>query len=515
MRHADALGQTLTEQLAARFASRIRDHLLPAGTRLPSVRQCAQQQGVSPSTVVAAYDHLQAQGLIEVRPQRGFFVREVQAGRTPRAAGTPINTPLSQGQVRAETATVIAGSLASDTPIDSTDNAPGTASAPANNAIAALRTAPSAASLMRGMFSPISDKPQPAMGMLPTDWLHTDFLPAAVRKAATQLHEVTAVYGDAKGDPQLRAVLAMRLQAAQIPVQASQIITTQGATQALDLIARTLLRPGDSVMVESPGWSVEFARLRVLGMRLLPVPRGPDGPDLAVMARYCEVHAGTPQAPRLFISVSVLHNPTGYCLSPGHAHRLLQLAQAHDFYIAEDDTYQHLAPEHLLRLSALDGLQRCIYVSGFSKILAPGWRVGYLAAPERWLEPLLDTKLLASLTTPGLLERALAHCIEHGQLRRHAQRVQTQLDAARSRSVRLARAAGAQFSAEPAGLFGWIDTGVDTERLAQLLLDDGYLIATGALFDPERAPSTHMRINFASTQTPEFWRAYAAARERV
>ena len=84
MRHADALGQTLTEQLAARFASRIRDHLLPAGTRLPSVRQCAQQQGVSPSTVVAAYDHLQAQGLIEVRPQRGFFVREVQAGRAPR-----------------------------------------------------------------------------------------------------------------------------------------------------------------------------------------------------------------------------------------------------------------------------------------------------------------------------------------------------------------------------------------------------------------------------------------------
>ena len=492
MRTAEPLGQTLTEQLAARFASRIRDHLLPAGTRLPSVRQCAQQQGVSPSTVVAAYDHLQAQGLIEVRPQRGFFVRDVQAaGRLLR------------------------GGVDDDAPSAGADARAGQVKANVEASKAALLHAPSAASLMRGMFNPISDKPQPALGMLPTDWLQNDFLTAAVRKASTQLHEVTASYGDAKGDPQLREALAMRLQAAQIPAQASQIITTQGATQALDLIARTLLQPGDSVMVESPGWSVEFARLRALGMRLLPVPRGPQGPDLDVMARYCEVHAGTPQAPRLFISVSVLHNPTGYCLAPGHAHRLLQLAQAHDFYIAEDDTYQHLAPEHLLRLAALDGLQRCIHVSGFAKILAPGWRVGYLAAPERWVEPLLDTKLLASLTTPGLLERALAHCIEHGQLRRHAQRVQTQLDAARSRSVRLARAAGAQFSAEPAGLFGWIDTGVDTERLAQLLLDDGYLIATGALFDPERAPSTHMRINFASTQTPEFWRAYAAAVQRV
>jgi DNA-binding transcriptional MocR family regulator len=211
----------------------------------------------------------------------------------------------------------------------------------------------------------------------------------------------------------------------------------------------------------------------------------------------------------------VLHNPTGYCLSPAIAHRLLQLAHAHDFYIAEDDTYQHLAPEHAIRLSALDGLQRCIHVSGFAKILAPGWRVGYLAAPERWLEPLLDTKLLASLTTPALLERALAHCMATGQLRRHALRVQARLEAARARSVRLARQAGARFVAEPAGLFGWVETGVDTERLAQAMLDDGYLIAAGALFDPERAPSTCMRINFASTQNLEFWRAWERARGRL
>ena len=111
-------------------------------------------------------------------------------------------------------------------------------------------------------------------------------------------------------------------------------------------------------------------------MRLLPVPRRADGPDLEVMAQYCEVHK-----PKLYVSVSVFHNPTGYCLTPGSAHRMLQLANQHDFHIVEDDTYSHIAPEHATRLCALDGLQRTIYVSGFAKILAPNWRVGFLAAP--------------------------------------------------------------------------------------------------------------------------------------
>ena len=256
-------------------------------------------------------------------------------------------------------------------------------------------------------------------------------------------------------------------------------------------------------MVEEPGWSVEFARLAALGMRILPVPRRADGPDLEVMARYCEAHA-----PKLFVSVSVFHNPTGYCLTPGHAHRVLQLAQQHNFHIVEDDTYSHIAPEHATRLSTLDGLQRTIYVSGFAKILAPNWRVGFMAAPPALVERLLDTKLLATLTTPSLLERALALCIEQGQLRRHAERIRTRLEAARGRSVQLALAAGCTFAAEPAGLFGWVETGVDTDVLAQRMLDEGYLLAPGALFHASRQPCTLMRINFATAQDAGFWKVF-------
>ncbi len=471
--------QPLAEQLAARFAGRIRDRLLAAGARLPSVRQCAAQHGVSPSTVVAAYDQLLAQGLVEARRNRGFFVR----GQAPApAAGT-------------------------DGP-----------AAVADAAHARRHDAPlSAATLMRGMFQPISSKPQPGMGVLPSEWIATDAVLGGLRKVmgTASVRESSVRYGEPMGEPALRRVLAARLQAMGIAARAEHIVTTMGATHALDIISRTLLKPGDAVMVEEPGWAVEFARLSALGMRILPVPRGPEGPDLAVMARYCEAHAGTPLAPRLFVSVSVLHNPTGASLSPAHAHRVLQLAQQHGFWIAEDDSYCHLAPEHATRLAMLDGLARTIYVGGFSKILAPNWRIGFLAAPPELLEPLLDTKLLSTLTTPSLLERALAQCIEQGQLRRHAERVRTRLDAARGRSAKLAQQAGCLLAAEPAGLFGWVDTGVDTEQLALRLLDDGYLLAPGALFHAERQPSTLMRINFATTQEAVFWRAFERAREGV
>ena len=466
--------QSLTEQLCGRFAERIRNRLLAPGARLPSVRQCAQQHGVSASTVVACYDQLLAKGLVEARPQRGFFVRETALGPSSRGADA------------------------------------GRDLASASNDLARPRLAPvNAAALIRGMFHTVSDKPQPGMGVFPPDWLESSFMPAAIRKVTgtKALREFSLQYGEPAGDLGLRRSLSKRLAGLHIEAAPEQIITTVGATHALDVVSRTLLRAGDYVMVEEPGWAIEFARLEALGMRILPVPRREDGPDLVVMARYCEQHA-----PKLFVSVSVLHNPTGYCLSPGSAHRLVQLATAQGFYIVEDDTYSHIAPESASRLCALDSLQRTIYVSGFAKILAPNWRVGYLAAPPQLVEQLLDTKLLGTLTTPALLEKALAWCIDQGQLRRHAERIRTRLDLARSRSVKLALGAGCTFAAPPAGLFGWVDTGVDTDALSQRMLDLGYLLAPGALFHARREPSTLMRINFTTTQQAQFWNEFKAVR---
>jgi len=422
------------------------------------VRDSAQRHGLSPSTVVAAYDRLLAAGLVEARRQRGFFVRGAAdaTGATARLA------------------------------------APARALLPI-----------SATTLIRGMFQPAGTQPMPGLGTLPADWLDLPLLAAALRKAGAGegLGECSLRYGEPAGESRLRQALAHKLADVGVTASAQQIVTTVGATQALDVITRTLLRAGDSVLVDEPGWAVEYARLAALGLRVLPVPRGEDGPDLAVMQRLIEAHQ-----PRLYVTVSVLHNPTGASLSLQRAHQLLQLADANALHIVEDDTYAHLAAPHLPRLAALDGLQRCFYVSGFSKILAPNWRVGYLAAPLPWVERLVDTKLLSTLTTPALTERALAHCLEQGLLRRHAERVMLRLDAARTRTVQAAQRHGFGFAAPPRGLFGWVDAGIDTERLAEAMLEQGWLLAPGALFHATPRPSTLMRINFATTQDNAFWR---------
>ena len=463
-------GATLAEQLAARFAERIRQRLMAPGARLPSVRECARRHAISPSTVVAAYDQLLAQGLVEARKQRGFFVREPERGALrdgAREAARPASRP----------------------------------AAPLN-----------AMALLRGMFQPPGTRPMPGLGTLPVDWLDLPMLAGALRRVGSgaQLGPLSLQYGEPAGDARLRRALAARLADHGVKAVAEQIVTTLGATQALDVVTRSLLRAGDAVLVDEPGWPVEYARLAALGLRMLPVPRGEDGPDLAVMEQLIKAHR-----PRLYITVSVLHNPTGACLALGAAHRLLKLAQVHGLHIVEDDTYAHLAPAHLPRLAALDALERTIYISGFSKILAPNWRVGFIAAPPALVERFVDTKLLSTLTTPSLMEQALAHCLEQGLLRRHAERMQHKLDAARARAVRLAEVAGCRFAAPPRGLFGWVDVGVDTERLATDMLDDGWLLAPGALFHATPRPSTLMRINFATTQEARFWRALERAREAL
>jgi DNA-binding transcriptional MocR family regulator len=460
-RHADT---SLAEQLAARFAERIAQQLLLPGARLPSVRECAAEHGVSPSTVVAAYDRLLARGLVQARPQRGHFVRATaghhgavgNAATTTKAPPTPMPT--------------------------------------------------SATALIRGMFQGQGGQPMPGLGTVPAEWLDLPLLQQAMRKVLAQpaLAGNALRYGDPAGEPSLRQALAARMAEVGVQAPASQIITTVGATQALDIVTRTLLQPGDPVLVDEPGWAIEYARLTRAGMHLLPVPRGERGPDLAVMQRLIEAHR-----PKLYVTVSVLHNPTGYSLSLQAAHQVLQLAHAHGLTIVEDDTYAYLAEPHLPRLSALDGLRRCIYVSGFSKILAPGWRVGYMAAPQAWVDALVDTKLLSTLSSPSLTELALAQCLTQGAMRRHAERVRQRLDAARERTVRLAHAHGFEMACPPRGLFGWVQVGADTDRLAQRMLDDHWLLAPGSLFHAKPRPTTLMRVNFSTSQDPKFWQRLA------
>lgn len=460
--------EPLAQQLAQRFAARIHQRLLLPGARLPSVRDCARHHGVSPYTVVAAYDQLLAQGLLEARKKRGFFVRETrpQPVRLPASGAAPVAPPLPQ-------------------PVD-------------------------ASALIRGMFQADARR-SPGLGTLPAEWLDLPLLQGTLRRLASQADDaLLSGYGDPLGDLRLREALSLRLLDLSVQAAPSQVMSTVGATHGLDLITRAFLKPGDAVLVDDPGWAIEYARLSQAGMRLLPVPRGDLGPDLDVMRRLVAEHR-----PRMYVTVSVLHNPTGATLSLSSAHQILRMAHEADLLIVEDDTYAFFAPNHAPRLAALDQLQRTVYVSGFSKMLSPSWRVGFVAASPDRIAQLTELKLLASLTTSPLMDRAVALCLEQGLLRRHAERVSARLETARQRCTRLVEESGLRFAAPPAGLFGWVDVGVDTERLAQPMMDQGWLIAPGLLFSPTRQPGTLMRINFATSQDAKFWRALVETVERL
>jgi len=460
VRQADA---TLVAQLADDVARRIDDQGLRPGTRLPSIRKMAEQAGVSRFTVVEAYDRLVARGLVHSRRGAGFFVR---ARRGPLAAAA-VRSP--------------AGGQAAPVRID-------------------------VAWLLRSMFrEPDSAMPGGA-GLLPADWLDPAMVAAAVRAVGRSVRGQLVTYGSPLGYAPLRQQLASRLQADGVPAHPDHnLLTTNGVTHGLDLVARHFIRPGDAVLVEDPAWFVIFGRLAAFGARLIGVPRGPDGPDIGQLDRLAALHK-----PRLFIINSAVHNPTGHTLSAGAAYDILRLAERHDFLVVEDDTYGELHPGGAMKLASLDRLNRVILAGGFSKMLAASLRVGYLAGNAELVQKLADLKMLAGLTTPELGERVVHRVLVEGQYRRHVERVRARVNAARQQCLAALAELGLGIPHEPhAGMFVWADCGRDAEGLARTAADRGLLLAPGSLFSPVQAPSSMLRFSVAMVSTPGIWKAVA------
>ncbi|HEU0199024.1 MAG TPA: PLP-dependent aminotransferase family protein [Burkholderiaceae bacterium] len=444
-------GRTLAERLAARVALRIEQHALKPGTRLPSIRKFALGEGVSRSTVVESYDRLIAAGLIESRRGSGFYV----SARPALAPATPAPPAIDGGAVD------VVWLLKS-----------------------MLRQAPAVA--------------QPGAGLLPPSWLDEQLIATAVRAVGRTAGAALLSYGVPQGYPELREQLARRLALFDIDATPAQIVTTCGVTQGIDLVARHFVAPGDTVFVEDPAWFVMFARLAAFGAKLVAVPRLADGPDLNVFANLLSRHQ-----PRLFFVNSVLHNPTGASMAAATAHRLLKLAEQYKVTLVEDDVYGDLHPGKPMRLASLDQLKRVIYLGGFSKTLAAGLRVGFLAAPPDITQQLADLKMLTGLTTPELPERAVARVLADGAYRRHVERVRGKLEAARARTARALEKMGVRFFGTAAhGMFLWSDFGRDTNAIAARGAQEGFLCAPGSLFSPTQLPSTWMRISAATCLNP-------------
>ncbi|WP_026354644.1 aminotransferase-like domain-containing protein [Massilia niastensis] len=450
-------GEPLADQIVRSVAARIDERLLRPGARMPSIRQFASIHGVSAFTVVAGYDRLVAQGYLESRRGAGFFVRE-------RSVPEPQRAPAAR-EVPAPSSLDVAW-------------------------------------LVRSMFRQAPMHLSPGTGVLPPDWLDGPAVANALRALSRQNSDSLLNYGTPQGFLPLRQQLQLKLAESEIDAAPEQLVTTLGVSQALDLVAREFCQPGDTVLVDDPAWFLMFGSFAAMGLNVVGVRRLADGPDIAQLAQLAELHR-----PRLFVINSVLHNPSSTSVSAAKAFQVLRLAEQHGFTVVEDDIYSDLHPGGATRLAALDGLQRVIYLGGFSKSMAANLRVGYIAASRERAQRLADRKMLATLTTSDIGERVVYKILLEGHYRKHLDRIRTRLDALRPRALRRLEALGMRpVPAPAAGMFVWVDAGRDTNLLAARAMQEDLLLAPGSLFSPNQLPSTFMRVNVAALQDEGVWR---------
>ena len=444
-------GESLVEQIVRLIETRISDKLLRTGVRMPSIRQFAETHHVSRFTVVEAYDRLVAKGFLESRRGSGFYVRERSSLATP-------------GLARAEQ------------PPQQLD----------------------VVWLVRNMFRQLPPQKMPGAGTLPSDWLDGELIANGLRAISRQNPAALLGYGDPQGFLPFRQQLQLKLATLEIAATPDQIVTTTGITQALDLVARHLMQPGDTIFVDDPAWFMMFGSFAVLGAKVVGIPRQPDGPDIAQLAELAALHK-----PKFFVINSVLHNPTSTSLSAAKAFQVLKIAEEHDFMILEDDIYCDIHPgtsvQPATRIASLDQLNRVIYLGGFSKTLAANLRVGFIATSHEMAKRLSDRKMLSTLSTTDIGERVVYKILSEGHFRKHADRLRAKLDTVRDKAVRQLERVGLRIDiSPPAGMFLWADAGCDTNVLTEKAMEQGYLLAPGSLFSPSQLPSTRMRVNIAA-----------------
>ena len=445
-------GGTLVEQVMATVRKQIASRQTAPGARLPSIRGLAQTMQVSKSTVVDAYDRLAAEGVILSRRGSGFYV----AGHLP---------PLSLSDIGPRL----------DREVDPIW-------------------------MTRQSLDASSSLLKPGCGWLPASWMPDTDIRRALRLLARDGQASLTDYSTPHGLPALRQLLSRRLADRGIEAPPHQIMLTESGTQAIDLLCRFLVEPGDTVLLDDPCYFNFHAMLRVHRVKVISVPYTHTGPDLGLFEKALTEHA-----PRLYITNSALHNPTGATLSPVVAHRVLKLAEQHDLLIVEDDIFADFEQEPAPRLAAFDGLDRVIHIGSFSKSLSAAVRCGFVAARQDWIEELVDLKLATSFGGGSFSAELVLALLKDGAYRKHTGSLRSRLaDAMGTVSARLKSLGLTPWIAPNAGMFLWcrLPEGLDAADVARSALAEGVVLAPGNAFSLTQAASGFLRFNVAQSLDP-------------
>jgi len=452
---------TLIGNVVATIKQRIAGRTLTPGEQLPSIRAFAQTLRVSKSTVVEAYERLVAEGIIRSRPGSGFYV----AG--PLA-------PLSLAEIGPKLDRAIDPLWISRQSLEAGD--------------AILK---------------------PGCGWLPASWMPEESLRRALRKLARADASTFIDYGTTLGLPPLRQLLARRMSERGIEASPEQIMLLESGTQAIDLLCRFLLEPGDTVLVDDPCYFNFHALLRAHRANVIGVPYTPSGPDVELFAQALSEHR-----PRLYITNSTLHNPTGAVLSPVVAHRVLKLADQSGLTIIEDDIFADFETAPTSRLAAFDGLNRVVHIGSFSKTLSASARCGFIAAPRDWIEGLIDLKIATSFGGGRLAAELVLMLLQDGSYRRHVESLRARLSRTMAEvRARLETLGITPWLQEPTGMFLWcrLPEGIDATDVARRALAADVVLAPGNAFSVSQTASRFLRFNVAQSQDERIFKVLKTA----
>ena len=443
------------ERYAQEIAALIQAQTLRPGDRLPSVRQASASRKISPATVFAAYYLLEARGLIQARARSGYYVKALPLP-TQAAPGTA-----SPGQ---QSTAVAISDLVFEV-LESTRN---------------LQVVPLGSAF-------------PSPSLFPLDKLARCLTPAMRRLAPERMSEDLTT-----GNEHLRRQIAQRYGLGGAAVSVEEIVITHGAMEALNLCLQAVTRPGDVVAVESPTFYSALQALERLNLRAVEVATHPrDGVDLDSLAEVLQRH---PVKACWFMPN--FQNPLGSLMPDPRKQAMVQLLAGHGVPLIEDDVYGELyfGLHRPQPAKAYDRLGLVMHCSSFSKCLAPGYRVGWVAA-GRFAQQVQRLKLMTTLATAIPSQLALSDYLQGGGYERHLRQLRQTLAAQQALALRLIARhfpPGTRVTKPEGGYFLWLELPrqVDALQLHRLALAQNISLAPGHLFSPDQRFSHCLRLNY-------------------
>ncbi|MDO4237900.1 PLP-dependent aminotransferase family protein [Pseudomonas sp.] len=452
---------TLYVNLAELLGTRIEQGFYRPGDRLPSVRALSVEHGVSLSTVQQAYRLLEDNGLATPKPKSGYFVpagRELPAlPEASRPAQRPVE--ISQWDLVLELIRAV----------------------PRKDTI----------QLGRGMPDVLSPTLKPLLRSL---------------ARVSRRQDLPGLYYDnILGCMELREQIARLSLDSGCQLTAEDIVITTGCHEALSASIHAICEPGDIVAVDSPSFHGAMQTLKGLGMKALEIPTDPitgislEALELALEQWPIKVIQLTPNC----------NNPLGYIMPEARKRALLTLAQRFDVAIIEDDVYGELAYSYPRprTIKSFDEDGRVLLCSSFSKTLAPGLRIGWVA-PGRYLDRVLHMKYISTGSTATQPQIAIAEFLKGGYFEPHLRRMRTQYQ--RNRDLMLDWVsryfpAGTRASRPQGSFMLWIELpeGFDTLKLNRTLMDQGVQVAVGSIFSASGKYRNCLRMNYAAKPTPQ------------